>query len=194
MKAFQRAVAIAALAALGLAAPTPQGIDFDAVDSLPPPPTYTVDIGPASQMITFDAASALASLVAEVESVAIPTGISLPLTSLRKRTIQCEGSTMEPVGAGPVPIPNTAAAFEADTTYDMTASAAPIPPGYSMVFGPTDASTQTYGYIGYTTLETYDTISCAQQCNDIENCVSINICKLFTGWFQTFTNESRLRA
>lgn len=182
MKLFTlfRGVIAALLAQHACAAPAPQGIDFDAVATLPPLPTYTISIGLASQSVSVNQASLIASVISAESVVPLSTQASEQETVIDKRQAAasvCTGGTPLATGAGPLTTPDTAAAFEANPVYSSIASNAPIPTGYTQVFVNADGSSSDYAYLGYTTLKSYDTNSCAQQCNAITDCFSINICK-----------------
>jgi hypothetical protein len=47
--------------------------------------------------------------------------------------------------------------------------------GYSLAFKNLNASSQTTSYLGYKTLNSYDTISCAEYCNQLSGCQGFNI-------------------
>jgi hypothetical protein len=81
----------------------------------------------------------------------------------------------EPIGAGPTPSPDTDAAFLSYATFASTASGATTPPGYTNTFTNLQASVNAYGYMGYTTIDTYDTALCATRCSGVDNCHGFNI-------------------
>lgn len=71
--------------------------------------------------------------------------------------------------------PDTPAAFENYQPFIAAAFSAPIPAGYSLNFTNLQASTSTTSYLGYTTLNSYDTKSCASKCNAITGCAAFNL-------------------
>lgn len=173
-----------------------QGLDFDAINALPPPPTYTMDVGVAAQTVTLDQASLIASVVSAVSadpiSTANPDDATLPIDDSSKKAKRqaasstCTGGTVQPTGCGPVSNPDTPAGFKANTVYASIASAAPTPSGYSQVFQNLAGSTSDYGYLGYTTLTSYDVATCAAKCTAKTNCHSFNICKLLLAHLPTY--------
>lgn len=156
---------VSAFAALALAAPRPQDIEWDQVDASPdpeivtPPTDVTVDtvaIQPAS------AASAIASAaVTDVASTIAQKRDMLEVADLLStRNADC---TAEPAGTGPVVNnPDTPDAFVANQGFSDTANNAPTPQGYSLAFQNQHASTSTTSYLGYKTLSSYDTIACQE--------------------------------
>ena len=60
-------------------------------------------------------------------------------------------------------------------TFAAAASAAPTPSGYTNTFTNLNASSNAYGYMGFTTLSSYDSNACAAKCNAITDCIAINI-------------------
>lgn len=71
--------------------------------------------------------------------------------------------------------PDTDDAFENNPYYASQAFGAPIPFGYTQAFVDLNASNSQAGYMGFTTLNSYDTMSCAAKCNAIDGCTAINI-------------------
>lgn len=51
----------------------PQGLDFGVVDDLPPPPSVSIAVGVASQVVTVNEASAVASVEHWLPTVHSPT-------------------------------------------------------------------------------------------------------------------------
>lgn len=82
-----------------------------------------------------------------------------------------------PLGSGPVPNPDTAYAFLNYDVFSSAANDADEPTGYSNTFTNLQASSSAYGYLGFTTLSTYDTGLCAASCDKAEACSAFNICK-----------------
>ncbi len=155
------------LAAVANASPMPQEISYAAVAS--PIPSPTISIGVASQVVTYNPKAAASQVSAEISASHLPQ-------KFKKRT---DGScAVQPLGAGPVPSPDTPAAFEAYQPFAAAASSAPTPSGYNLAFTNLNASNNANGYMGFTTLQTYDTVGCAAQCTAITGCSAINICML----------------
>lgn len=83
----------------------------------------------------------------------------------------------EPTGNGPIPSPDTAAAFQTYDVFANEANTAQIPTGYDNTFtnllasysGATDA------YMGYYSLDQYSPQACADICNEIDACLGFNI-------------------
>lgn len=154
-----------ALAAVASASPlvARQDIDFELVDSAPDPPTASIPIGATAQAVTYNLAKATASATAS----------PLPV---EKRNLNARNACdPQPTGSGPVPVPDTASAFLAYASFSSLASAAPTPSGYVNTFTNLQGSSGAYGYMGLTTLATYDPALCASKCNAITGCVGINI-------------------
>lgn len=175
-----RVAAIAAVAHLAIANPIAQGIDLDAVADLPAPPSVSMAVGVAAQTVTVDQASLIASVVSAMSDTPLTTAESEHITAIVKRDASsvCSGGTPQATGSGPVSSPDTAAAFAANPVYGQKAVAAPVPAGYTQVFKNLTGSSSDYGYLGYSTLTSYDTNTCAARCSAIKNCHSFNICKL----------------
>jgi hypothetical protein len=72
-------------------------------------------------------------------------------------------------------------AFWNHAPFAAAASAAPTPTGYISAY----TNGQTYqnadGYLGFTTIEEYDSTICASLCDSIADCASFEICKLGSG-------------
>lgn len=198
MNTLRCALAAAAVAQLAFASPIAQGMDLDALAALPPPPTYTEVIGLTAQTVAVNQASLIASVVAAVSDTPLSTAavekrsaapstttsstasISTTASSSTSSSTAstCWGGIKQAKGYGPTSKPDAPAAFAANPVYGSIANAAPTPAGFTQVFSNLQASSQDYGYLGYTTLTTYDTNSCAAQCQSITDCYSFNICKL----------------
>ncbi|TGO88647.1 hypothetical protein BPOR_0149g00010 [Botrytis porri] len=151
-----------AFAALAFANPLPQVIDLGAIDALPPAEVYNapVDI-PSKDVVIQPVVKSINEAAAAVNNIA---------RDLAKR--DCE---QQPAGYGPNSKPDTADAFLADPQYNKIASKAPTPQGYTLTFSGLKGSTQTTSYLGYKTLKSYDTVECAQYCDQQEGCIAFNI-------------------
>lgn len=171
------------------AAPAPaalaQGIDFGVVNDLPPLPSYTIAVGVAAQTVSINEASVISSAAALASKVplsdALDGVVSVPplkkrFLAARAATSTCSGGTPQATGSGPVSTPDTPAGFTGNTVYGNTANAATTPSGYTQTFGNLMGSSQAYGYLGFTSISTYDPATCAAQCSKITDCYSFNIC------------------
>ncbi|KAI7355674.1 glycoside hydrolase [Hortaea werneckii] len=156
------------LAGLAFAAPAPapQDIDFDLAYQLPNP-TYTTTMS----QVTYDAATILQAAVAQITSSATEDSAAVPSADKVKRA----ACASQPAGAGPVPSPDTASKFQNNPAFASAAAGALPPSGYSQTFSNLQASNNAYGYMGYTTLQSYNPQQCASKCNAITGCVAINI-------------------
>lgn len=165
----------AALAAVARA----QGIDWDAWDSEPKPTPTSAPVGGGSEVVPYDGKAAAASAAADITSDLAQAGPQrrniIPGNDNMNVHIKRSPCQTQPAGAGPVPSPDTASAFLSYADFAAQASAAPVPSGYSLAFSNLAASSSAYGYMGYTTLQSYDTALCASKCNAITGCSAINI-------------------
>lgn len=168
-------VLVGALAALARA--LPQDIAFDVVDEAAAPPQVTVPVHVTAQTIVYNDDAAASSAAALITADPLPQAtVPAVATTLSKRAVEKrDACASQPAGAGPVPSPDTASAFLAYASFAATASSAPTPSGYDNTFTNLQASNNAYGYLGLTTLQSYDTISCASKCNAIQGCSAFNI-------------------
>lgn len=173
---------IAALLAVTPAA-FAQDIDFSMVDAAPNP-SYSTALDATAQSVTYNPTAILASVTASVTSVTVTLSDVTDTSTaadVEKRaattaaTSGCTTAAVQPTGAGPVPSPDTASAFLADAYFSSVAAGAPTPSGYTNTFSSQQASNNAYGYLGYTTLQSYDPVGCAAKCNKINGCMGINI-------------------
>lgn len=146
-----------------------QDINFDAVDKIVVVPISTNPTVTATTVI-YNPASAASSVAAGVTASPVANARR---SVLDKRDGDCAA---QPLGAGPVPGNDTAAAFAAYPVFASSASAAPVPTGYTNTFTNLNASNNAYGYMGYTNLDTYDSNLCASQCSAIVGCMAVNLC------------------
>lgn len=86
-----------------------------------------------------------------------------------------EACEPQPAGHGPVPSPDSPSAFVALSAFSTAANNAPTPAGYHKTFTDLKASCNSYGYLGYTALESYDTNACATRCEATQGCAGFNI-------------------
>ncbi|KAH0367752.1 hypothetical protein KCU65_g4429, partial [Aureobasidium melanogenum] len=173
--------ALPALAAnLVAAMPRPQDIDLDMVLAAPDP-TFSEAVGVAAQTVTYDTASLIAEATAAVSSVSVEVSDVLSQTAIATNAKRAAPTTCAPQPTGATSAPtyaadaDNAANFLANTYYASVASAAPTPSGYSQAFVAQQASNNAFGYLGFSTLDTYDVATCAQRCTANYGCVSFNI-------------------
>ncbi|PNS20160.1 hypothetical protein CAC42_5610 [Sphaceloma murrayae] len=170
-----RATFVSVLAGLTLA--SAQGIDIDAVLAASPVPTADI---PIVFVTAKGAATATVSISSYIESVAassVAAAISADPTNanLDKRAVSTTSCLPQPSGYGYVSSPDTPAQFLADPVFSAAAAAAPVPAGYTKIFENLNASSQAYGYLGYSTLKSYDTATCAAKCTKIKGCMAFNL-------------------
>ncbi|KAI1495974.1 hypothetical protein F5X99DRAFT_401813 [Biscogniauxia marginata] len=163
-------VCLSALSALATASPLTvrQNIDFAVVEAAPDPPTASIPIGPTADVVTYNFPAATQEAVAD----------PLPVKAVERRyvtTEKREACSVQPAGTGPIPSPDTAESFLNFDEFTSAATRAQTPAGYYSTFTNLKASSSAYGYMGYTTLESYDTGTCAARCNDINGCLGFNI-------------------
>ena len=149
-----------------------QDIDFDLVDDTPNPSTVSIPLEATSQSVSYDLAEATAEATASPLSVdASPTGAQKRGPAIAARAA-CDP---QPTGSGQHPSPDTAEAFLGYGTFANVAFGAVTPSGYSNTFKNLHASSSAYGYMGMTTLSSYDPSQCAAYCDNIDGCFGINI-------------------
>ncbi|THX57875.1 hypothetical protein D6D06_03446 [Aureobasidium pullulans] len=163
----------AAFAALAVANPLPQEIDWAAVDALAPIPTVTipvVDVSAQASTVAYEPSAAATSIAAAVKASGVdsdaPTGLKARGAAICKP---------QPLGAGPAPKEDTPEAFLAYPEFSTKANAASTPSGYYNTFKDLKASNNAYGYMGYTVLSEYSTDICASKCDAIEGCAAFNL-------------------
>jgi hypothetical protein len=144
-----------------------QLLDIGVLEDTPTPSSVSIPLELTSQAVTYDVAGATATA----------TRIPLPVqTAAASNTLKARNACdPQASGAGPVPSPDTASAFLAYPSLRSIASAAPVPTGYTQTFSNLNGSSSAYGYMGFTTLTSYDTDQCAAKCDKITGCVGINI-------------------
>jgi len=168
MKSF---LIIGALAALASA--RPQEIQWDVVDAAADPPTVLVPIGAEPDIVTYNPDAAASAAAALIVADPLPQ-VTSPLDDiiLEKRDNPC---SPQPTGAGPIPSPDTASSFLSYAPFAAAASSAPTPSGYLNTFTNLKASNSAYGYMGYTTLDTYSSAACAAECDTRVGCSAFNL-------------------
>ncbi|KAH0175118.1 glycoside hydrolase, partial [Aureobasidium melanogenum] len=175
------AILLSTLAGLGSvhALALPQDIDLAMVEAAPDP-TYTIVPGLVSQVVTVNTAAILAEVTAAAssQSIAVSDAASTGSVVAAKRNVQKRSACApQPTGVSSYAVhsPDKASAFVANAVFASVASAAAVPSGYVNTFTNLDASTNGYGYLGYSLLDSYDTRACAANCNKVSGCLSFNI-------------------
>ncbi|KAG4033904.1 hypothetical protein MFRU_004g04000 [Monilinia fructicola] len=163
-------IIVSALAALAVANPVPQAIDLAAVDALP-----EASVSGAPDNVAYQSVDVKPSAAATSAGAAKVTDTAVPSGSPAKRNIVKRSCEVQPAGAGPTSTPDTAEAFLADPQYNAIASSASTPAGYKLAFSQLQGSSQTTSYLGYKTLESYDTEGCAAFCDQQEGCIAFNL-------------------
>ena len=149
-----------------------QDIDFDLVDDTPNPTTASIPLGETSQAVSHDLAEATE------EATATPLPANTTPTGAQKREPVIAGRAAcdpQPTGSGPVAAIDTAEEFLTYSALSTAATGATTPSGYSNTFQDLHASSSAYGYMGMTTLSSYDPAQCAAFCDNIDGCLGINI-------------------
>ncbi|KAI1289053.1 hypothetical protein F5Y03DRAFT_64376 [Xylaria venustula] len=163
--------ALSAFAALCAA----QELPWDVIESADPPPTVSVPWGAASATtITYNSATAIASVVADISSDPLPQPTDLPAV-VQKREVVKRACQPQTLGNGPVPDDDSASGFLSFSAFSEAANSATTPNGYALRYRNLNASSNAYGYMGFTLLDSYDVQSCASQCTNIHGCSSFNV-------------------
>ncbi|TEY46779.1 hypothetical protein BOTCAL_0314g00160 [Botryotinia calthae] len=160
-----------AFATLAFANPLPQDIDLGAIDALPEAGVSAAPVDVSSQVVAVKPVSdAVIEGASVVNDVAAPDGVT------KKRGLTKRECEPQPAGYGPNSKPkDTAEAFLKDDQYNKVASKASTPQGYTLSFSQLQGSSQTTSYLGYKTLKSYDTVECAQYCDQQDGCIAFNI-------------------
>ena len=167
-------IVAAAFAAVAAAKPIAQNLDWDFLETVSAMPTVTVPVvGIQAQETTvaFDASTATAAIATAVSAAGVSTTAVVGKRAIKARSA-CQP---QPTGALAPAQPDTVDTFAADQTYHSAAKNAITPAGYTNTFTDLSASNNAYGYMGYTTLPSYDVQSCSAKCDAIEGCQSFNI-------------------
>ncbi|KAI0101104.1 hypothetical protein F4814DRAFT_442783 [Daldinia grandis] len=147
-----------------------QAIDTSLVDAAPSVTSVSIPAGPTADSTTYNLSEATESAT---ESP-LPVGTE-PTTQpeLVARQTACEPN---PTGAGPTPNRDTDSAFLGLRAFARIATQAPTPSGYNSTFVNIHARSVSYGYLGFITVDSYDTQTCADQCDDVwRGCQGFNI-------------------
>ncbi|KAI2470707.1 hypothetical protein F4781DRAFT_441600 [Annulohypoxylon bovei var. microspora] len=147
-----------------------QGIDTSLVDSAPTPTNASIPIGPTADSTTYDLSKATASATASP----LPVGTA----PVKRRYVLPRQRACQPLpsGAGPVPTPDTDSSFLGDDDFSTSASQASTPSGYNETYIDLHARSESYGYLGFNAIDSYDPQNCATQCNKTwRGCQGFNI-------------------
>lgn len=166
--------AFAAFALTGCAAALPQSIPLDQVAEIPAAPITETPLGEGAgtKVIPYAPDAVVADTFASV--LADPASAD---KGLQRRDSDCSA---QPLGAGPVPSPDTPEAFLAMEEFSKIANEAAVPAGYVNKFKNLKGSNNAVAYLGYKTLDTYDTQDCADSCTATQGCSAFNICKRYS--------------
>jgi len=171
--------AAAALVAIAAAKPVPQDFDWAFLDNVSVMPTATIPVvGIQAQATTvaYNPTTASAAVAASVSAVGLSTD------AVEKRAIEARSACdAQPTGALSPAQPDTVDTFMNDPRFSSAANGAKTPAGYTNTFTDLSASNNAYGYMGYTTLDSYDVQACSAKCDAINGCASFNICKSLAG-------------
>jgi hypothetical protein len=182
--------AIAALAAVASAQST-TSVDVDAISVAIPtsvfvlPVVYVTAEG-APTLTATTLASAEATPSSDPKATAVfdsPADVTAAIVSASQiaqasatAVVKRDGTCVQqPLGISHVSLPDTAAAFSADTWYSAQAIAAQVPTGFVQTFSALTASNSADQYAGFTLMNSYDPSACAQQCSSMSGCNSFNI-------------------
>ncbi|KAI2615352.1 hypothetical protein GGR54DRAFT_650398 [Hypoxylon sp. NC1633] len=166
-------VPLQALLAFAVAGPLDrrQGIDTSMILTIPSPTTASIPVGPTSDSTTYNLSEATDS--ATESPLPVVTEPTTTQGGIEARQTACQAN---PTGAGPVPSPDTDSAFLAYAPFSTAASQAPTPTGYNGTFVNLQTRADAYGYLGFVTVTSYDTLGCADQCDNVwRGCQGFNI-------------------
>lgn len=155
----------AVMAGAALAAPRPQGLDFDIIEAAAPVPTASIpviDAEAATSVVDYIPTAAATSAAADIEAN--------PVKPISRRVKRDNSACAQQPDSS-----DTAEAFLANEKYSTAANAAGVPSGYSLSYRNLKASSNAFGYMGYSTLKTYDVDTCASRCNGIVGCSAFNL-------------------
>ncbi|KAI1102443.1 hypothetical protein F4804DRAFT_343232 [Jackrogersella minutella] len=164
---------IQAFVALTLASPViepRQGIDTSLVNIAPTPTSASIPIGPTADSTTYNLTKATESATASP----LPVGTDpVSRRHVLPRQTACQPL---PTGAGPIPTPDTDSSFVGYDNFSTAATQATTPSNYTSTFVNLHARSDSYGYLGFDTVATYDTQDCATQCSSVwRGCQGFNI-------------------
>ncbi|KAI5203700.1 hypothetical protein E4T39_04003 [Aureobasidium subglaciale] len=154
----------------------PQNLDLDMVADAPDP-TYTQKAGVTAQLVSYDPQSIAAQATAAVSSVEVVVSDVLSGTAVLKRDVNKRTAcATQPTGASSyASAPTDPSAWATYAPFSAAASAGATPSGYTNEFTNLAASNNAYGYLGFTTLQSYDVNTCSKKCDAIFGCMSFNL-------------------
>ncbi|KAK4495864.1 hypothetical protein PRZ48_013132 [Zasmidium cellare] len=178
--------ALTLLLSAALSSALPQEIDWDAVDALKPIPTASIPVVSAAAAATTlpintaSAVSAVSSAVLARPSEAIIAArhvkFHVARAILATRDNDNSTATDNSKCAQKPAADDTPDAFGQTQSFAQTALKASTPAGYNQVYVNKNGSSEfIYPYLGFTTLDSYDTAKCAKRCDAVSGCQSINI-------------------
>lgn len=161
-------VLLAGLAGLAYGSPVAQLIPLDQIATFAPLPSVSVPMGDgaSSQSVSYDATKVISSTFASVAAH--------PASGSVARRDAC---AQQPLGSGPSPSTDTDKDFLEYSALSDIAIKASTPSGYTRTFKNLTASNNAMAYMGYMSLDSYDTQQCADECTKKDGCISFNICK-----------------
>ncbi|KAI4675193.1 uncharacterized protein J4E88_008098 [Alternaria novae-zelandiae] len=161
--------AFTALAMTSCAAALPQSIPLGEVAEIPAAPITETPLGEGAgtKVVPYSPDAVVADTFASV--LADPASAD---KSLKRRGWDC---SEQPLGKGPVPSPDSPEAFLVMEEISKAATDASTPTGYVNKFKNLKGSNNAVAYLGYKTLDTYDTQACADSCTEKEGCSAFNI-------------------
>lgn len=140
-------IVASALAGLAFASPVPQDIDFELAYALPDPSyaTSLLDQGTVTATtVTYDTSSILETAMPQITSSVPITATTVDVATYtgdaNAKKVKRTACATQPLGAGPTPATDSAAAFLADEDFSSIANAAPVPSGYTQMFQNLQAS------------------------------------------------------
>ncbi|KAJ7586750.1 hypothetical protein C8J56DRAFT_945498 [Mycena floridula] len=118
------------------------------------------------KMFAFFAVAAIASTIAGANPV--PTRLET-----RSLDLSTTYTDFKPIFAG---------LLAANRVHERRQVDVPVPVGYDFVFGPLDDANNAPGFMGFVFIDTYDTIACANICNNADPDTNGGACKAFNIW------------
>ncbi|KAF1985364.1 hypothetical protein K402DRAFT_455027 [Aulographum hederae CBS 113979] len=156
---------------LALAVAAPQDIDFDLVDAAADPTSVPLYLGPTvtAENVEFTLSAAIADVEADVSSDPLPQKTNDPASTA---TLEARADSCAPLFGINASTPDS---FRADPNIASQWSVASAPSGYKQTFSGLNAASNAFGYMGFSTITTYDVSQCAAKCNGKAGCLSFNI-------------------
>ena len=100
------------------------------------------------------------------------------LAAVASAATATSGCSPQATGYGPVPSPNTEAAFKTNAAFASAASNAVTPSLYQRTFvnlNASESASSSNVYMGYYELKSYDPASCTALCDSTSGCVGTNL-------------------